>query len=436
MVEPYDVYDDSGTPRLVGADALGPRLLSVRNDADGDDDFLENADIDPDSAFLLLDDVANNDFTIDGIHVTDDADSDSIYSPVAVGAAGTNYGLAAGTTTQDTELAYEWGVTSGTIAANVPDGDEQVVLKLSVDDIDITQAFSYIYRPAVGELDDINGGATTINGNVVIGTTATAAANVTSRSGTIAGNVGLRNTDAANGTNDTIVVTLPAGLAGVSSTDKLVIQNVRVNGRFYTIMVPAPNAVESTTQSSRTEPTGVSLSAEIYKHVYLEDSNLVGEIRTSSDFGGAGSFLFPDAAIGTSTPRFLFREDIKEATATWIADGVDDDTDVITAGVTATATDQVVSFTGTASKVTGTAHAIDVQLDPVASGSVSETTTKYVGRGAQLQVTATDFSNQSSSFVITFQKGHAGTSFDIDASGGASDDEQVILNLISGTAVK
>jgi hypothetical protein len=440
MVEPYDVYDDSGTPRLVGADALGPRLLSVRNDADGDNDFLENADIDPDSAFLLLDDVANNDFTIDGIHVTDDADSDSIYSPVAVGAAGTNYGLTAGTATQDTELAYEWGVTSGTIAANVPDGDEQVVLKLSVNDADITQAFSYIYRPAVGELDDINGGVTAINGNVVIGTTATAAANVTSRSGTIAGNVGLRNTDAANGTNDTIVVTLPAGLAGVSSTDKLVIQNVRVNGRFYTIMVPAPTAVESTTQSSRTEPTGVSLSAEIYKHVYLEDSNLVGEIRTSSDFGqdavATGSFLFPDAAIGTSTPRFLFREDIKEATATWIADGVDDDTDVITAGVTATATDQVVSFTGTASKVTGTAHAIDVQLDPVASGSVSETTRKFVGRGAQLQVTATDFSNQSSSFVITFQKGHAGTSFDIDASGGATDDEQVILNLISGTAVK
>jgi len=108
---------------------------------------------------------------------------------------------------------------------------------------------------------------------------------------------------------------------------------------------------------------------------------------------------------------------------------------VITAGVTATATDQVVSFTGTASKVTGTAHAIYVQLDPVASGSVSETTTKYVGRGAQLQVTATDFSNQSSSFVITFQKGHAGASFNLDG-GAVTDDEQVILNLISGTAVK
>ncbi len=70
MVETYDQYDNSGTPRLVGADALGPRLQSVAYVAGND----------PDGSFLLLDDVANNDFAITNGHMTSNADQMTVFT--------------------------------------------------------------------------------------------------------------------------------------------------------------------------------------------------------------------------------------------------------------------------------------------------------------------------------------------------------------------
>ncbi len=449
MVETYDQYDNSGTPRLVGADALGPRLQSVAYAAGND----------PDGSFLLLDDVANNDFAITNGHMTSNTDTDSIYTSEAT-AAGADYSLGGG---DDTEIGYEWGYDpdgTGVIVDSVPAGNELMLLKTNVDDVSINTAFAFIYRPAEGSVATMTA-ATIVDGSAdatVWGTSAlasrqgTIAANSTFAAGTAntasfvsgdtlaaTGSVGLRNNDHANGAKDTLVVALPSlAAADVDQGDMLVIQNVVVDGVYYTITVDAPAAVLSTTDSSNTEPD-ISSLIKIYKQVYLPintgaSGDLVGDVGTGDSYGGAaGPYLFSTDSA-SSEPIFTFREDISATglTATW-GIGVDDDT-----GVNNTSTDQVVAFTGTAAKVTGAGNErqVNVTLDALASASVTEATTKYVGRNATLTVAAQDYAGNASSFIITFMKGHGLVGFNVDGSGATDNDETIILNMISGDAIK
>jgi len=340
-----------------------------------------------------------------------------------------------------------------------------MLLKTNVDDMNIDQAFAFIYRPAEGSVATMTA-ATIVDGSAdatiwassalasvsstafAAGTAATASyvsggdttvAPVTGQTVGTAGEVGIRDNDHANGAKDTLVVALPSlAAADVDQGDMLVIQNVVVDGVYYTITVDAPAAVLSTTDSSNTEPD-ISSLIKIYKQVYLPintgaSGDLVGDVGTGDSYGGAaGPYLFSTDSAA-SEPIFTFREDISATglTATW-GIGVDDDT-----GVNNTTTDQVVDFTETAAKVTGAGNErqVSVTLDALASASVTEATTKYVGRNATLTVAAQDYAGNPSSFTITFMKGHGLVGFNVDGSGATDNDETIILNMISGDAIK
>ncbi len=149
---------------------------------------------------------------------------------------------------------------------------------------------------------------------------------------------------------------------------------------------------------------------KIYKQVYLPiDSGLSGDLV--GDIGVADSFCEHNLACCQLLLQILTarlhqsREDIVSVTATWFSE-------LMTISlVPALLPTQVVDFTETAAKVTTGApggnidRMVNVTLDALANGSVTETTTKYVGRDAELTVTATDYAGQSSSFTITLKKG-------------------------------
>jgi len=288
------------------------------------------------------------------------------------------------------------------------------VIKLNDDDINIDNAIAYVYLPVAEELDDFQGG--TVNTTIVASGELSLAGGLTNQAAggvgaAVAGDVGMRNDDDNNGGNDTLVVELP-GVAGVSSTDILVIQNVLgPDDVYYSIHIAAPEAIATTVAPSTTEPTA---SATIYKQVFLADAtnNGLAEIQSGTQFGAA----VPDYSARV---YLTYREGVDTAVASWTKVGTDDD-----AGEADL--DQI-NFSASASDTNGY---VTITLDPVAAGSLTESTNKIVGNDAELTVTATDFSGQSSTVLFTLQKGH-GTQAGIGAVNTGTADLP-ILNIISG----
>ena len=433
-VERADAYDgDDGTAPTT-ANGVGPRLVGTDNDGPR----LETQNATPatvgsiNEAFLHVD--SSSGLSVTGLHATDDADGDSIYTPDTTA----NYAVSA---TEDIPLSYVWGydaavpspANAAATTVDIAPTDSTVLAVIKLDqDVDVTQAISYIYRPNREEIDDFNGG--TINTTVVASGTLASALNVTYSSGArVAGEVGHRANDANNGGFSTLVVELPAPPdSTVWSTDALVIQNIlnTADDTYYSIHIKAPVATATTVSPGTTEPNPVEgTDLVIYKQVFLGDGtvasgqtdNIVEEIRSGLAFGNANSDFSANAHL-------QYREEINTATATWTA-GSDDDA----------AEAEEISFTPS---VTDSNGYVTVVLDPVAAGSITEATTKFVGNDAALSVTATDFSGKASSATITLQKGHGSASnasndFDLDNGGNADDDNQEIpiLNIISGSAI-
>jgi len=405
-VEEYDRYltdavVGNATPRLIGTDGDGPLLQTQA---------VTPATVGNIGEAVLYADSSNS-ISITAVHVTDDQDGDSIYTPDTTA----NYALSA---TADMPLGYVWGFDpdgTGTATANVPAANSAlVVIKLNDDDININDAIAYVYRPVAEELDDFQGG--TVNTTIVASGELSLAGGLTNQAAggvgaAVAGDVGMRNDDDNNGGNDTLVVELP-GVAGVSSTDILVIQNVLgPDDVYYSIHIAAPEAIATTVAPSTTEPTA---SATIYKQVFLADAtnNGLAEIQSGTQFGAA----VPDYSASV---YLTYREGVDTAVASWTKVGTDDD-----AGEADL--DQI-NFSASASDTNGY---VTITLDPVAAGSLTESTNKIVGNDAELTVTATDFSGQSSTVLLTLQKGH-GTQAGIGAVNTGTADLP-ILNIISG----
>jgi len=418
--EAYDAYDNAGTPRLVGVDGQGPIIQTtvIEQPLNTGYDAAAGAD-DVDRMFLHAD--SSNGISVTSIHATAAGDTDSIYTADTTA----TYDITGG----DVSVAHVWGYASTGITANNPTTATQLVVKLNVNDADIDSAIAYVYRP---DADAVDGGATTFtNTNTITGTgglnavgVASPAANASFSSGAAGtvGEVALRDNDANNGSNDTLVVELPTTLAGVTSGDVLVIQNVLVDDVYYSIHVAAPAAVNETVTATSTTEAGLSLpSVTLYKLVQLSNNDAVGELRTGNEFGfTTGNYR--------DTGTVTYREEVASATIAW-GIGVDDNT----AGASTT-TDEVVNFTASATVDTTDNAEVDYTLDGVASGSVSESSDQIVGDGATLTVTATDEAGNSSNVVFTFRKGHGVTQFDSGA-GSNADGEDVILNIISGSAI-
>jgi hypothetical protein len=433
-VERADAYDGADGAAPTTANGIGPRLVG----ADNDGPRLETQNTTPaavgniNEAFLHVD--SSNGLSVTGLHATDDADGDSIYTPDTTA----NYAVS---TTEDIPLSYVWGydaaatspANAAATALDIAPTDSTVLAVIKLDqDVDIAQAISYIYRPDREQIDTFSGGV--INNTVVASGNLASAVAVTYSSGArVAGEVGVRLNDTNNGGFSTIVVELPAQTE-VWSTDVLVVQNIlnTADDTYYSIHIKAPVATATTVNPGTTEPNPSEVTdLTIYKQVFLGDGtvaaaqtdNIAEEIRSGLSFGVANADYSANAHL-------QYREEIDSAAATWAA-GTDDD---------ATDADQV-NFTTSTTDSNGY---VTVVLDPVAAGSVNETVNndKFVGNDATLTVTATDFSGKPSIATITLQKGHGSASnasndFDLDGGGNADDDNQEIpiLNIISGSAI-
>jgi hypothetical protein len=431
-VERADAYDgaDGATlgaaigPRLVGADAQGPKIQTsaMSKPLNAGYDAVTAGNDDVDRMFLYAD--TANGIAVSSIHATEVTDTDSIYTadtaaPYAVGA------------NLDVSLAHVWGYATTGITANVPTADSTLaVIKLNVNDVDTDSAMAYIYQPTNGER--VDGGTTFANTETITGSgPINAAGQATTFSGTRTnvGVIGIRNNDANNNSLDTLVVELPApGGNTVSSGDMLVIQNLLVDGTYYSIHIPAPAAVQDTTAATATTESALpAAGATVYKLVQLVNTDAVGELRTGNEFGNTTNNY-------RDTGTLQFNEELSAASASWTI-GTDDFANGVNGGAAAnTTTDEVVTFTVTASVDATQAEELDYTLDAVASGSVTETATKVVGNNASLNVTATDVAGNASTLVLTLKKGHGVTTFN-SGGGNNADGEDVILNTISGSAI-
>jgi hypothetical protein len=415
-VERYDQYVSTSTPRIVGADGQGPILQTADRSAWAND---------IDTAFLHLD-ATNTSLSVTSVQATAVADGDSIYTPDTVA----NYDTAGGDVTLSHVFGYD---PDGAGAITAQASNALAVLKLNVSDATIADAFAYVYRPAVETTDAYNNAAA---GTTIVLTDGianeTPASGTSSLAAVASGEVRMRDNDANNGSNDTLVVELPTIAGGVSNGDHLVIQNVLVDDVYYTIMVNAPAAVANTTAPATTEALLIANSLptiNIYKQVYLDTANAAADfsnLRTSTDFGGAlGPYSF--------TGALNYRERVTNPVVTWNTLGTDNNG--------TNTTDELVTFVnGTSGTVvtTGagaTPQQVDFTLNAVTAGSVNEVTTQTVGNDAVLKIETSDFSGQSSIVNIQLQKGHGATGVDTDNGGAVQSDQSVILNIISGSAI-
>jgi hypothetical protein len=434
-VERADAYDGvdgavlggAAGPRLVGADTQGPKIQTsaVSKPLNVGYDAVTAANDDVDRMFLYAD--SANGIAVTSIHATEVTDTDSIYTPDTVAPFAVGASL-------DVSLAHVWGWASGVIAANNPTANSTLaVIKLNVNDVDIDSAIAYIYQPINGER--VDGGTVFANTNTIIGTGGMNAAGIAtsfSSAGVGAvGEVGLRNNDANNNSLDTLVVELPnlTGTPGVSQGDVLVIQNLLVDGIYYSIHIPAPAAVaDATTVTPVVEGDLPASGANVFKLVQLQNTDSVGELRTGNEYGNTTNNYRDAGALN-------FNEALSAATAIDWNLGTDDSSATINAGAAgSTNVDEVVIFTAAATVNALQAEELDYTLDAVDSGSVTETALRVVGNNAALNVTATDVAGNASRLVLTFRKGHGIVTFNSGQAGNA-DGEDVILNTISGSAI-
>jgi hypothetical protein len=414
-VETYDQYDGANTPALLGADEQGPIVQTV---AQG----LASPYLDADEVFLHEDTSAG--FAVASMHVTAAGDTDSIYSAAGL-TAGAGYTVGANA---DVSVAHVWGTATGTtITANTPNG-ELLVIKLDTDAVDVTDAVAYYYQPE-NTTDTVDGAAVTFTNTITVAPTGQLTAGV-ALAGSVnvaPGEVGLRDNDANNGDNDVLVVAFPNLTARtIASTDALVIQNVKVGGVFYSLHIAAPAAVNELVTATPVAEANLSLpTVTYYKHVLLGAD--VEALQPGNDYGPTG---YTAAAAYTATGTISYREAVQSASATW-AIGVDHDTTG-----TSTTTDAVVDFSESASVGTGANDGtVTYNLDALAAGSVSESVNQTVGHNSSLTVTTTDFSNQTSTLVMTFRKGHDESLGDVDNNGAVQENELAILNIIDGSAI-
>jgi len=425
-VENYDQYDNSGTPELVGVDALVPKLQQDDSSLGSDNTFLY--DVTTASGITLAAAHANADAT--------DADSIYTYDSTAGAAPGVN-------NEDDYPLFHFWGYNSTTSATTVT--ASRAVLKLSgVTTIDAQYAQAYIYSPD-NTAHDIGEALTEAEAENII----TASLIVDDSASAAQGNAGMVDEE-----NDATVsatgVTAPALLVGIpayggatwdSDGDILVVEDVVLDGVPHTLHFTIPSHTTTELTSDVLEIDNLP-TMKVYRKVSLAGLDLLGAPPSDNDNAHlrAGNTVTVDLAPNAFT--FTYREDLASVNSSIsYTTGSDFGT---TAGNN---TDDRVTFTSTSAALNATnANQVDVNFDFNTEGASPE-----IGHGATFTVVATDFDGESSSFTITLNVGHGFLGIDggaanavdtvndgvaDEAADGYAEIVDPILNVISGNAVE
>ena len=172
-----------------------------------------------------------------------------------------------------------------------------------------------------------------------------------------------------------------ADKTSVGSDDILVIDSVKANGIEYVFHLSPPNVTNSDTGVVETvaSVSGAPLVLKVYRKVYL-DINMAGiaaDNKTSSNDLSNSREL-----------NFNFLENLASASATYSAGSPTNMT-----GADFTVSAEIASSNQakiTLSNPTGT----------------TDSAGRYVGDGAKISLTATDFSGNSNTYSLTFKLGH------------------------------
>jgi len=397
----------ASTPSIIGADGQGPRLLATTY----------AATTDAEGTFLLQDNSGT--LSISAAHATATTDSDVVFT-------NNNDAVYLASGTDDAEVNRVWGYDS-TTAANGRSTNSRLVIKFNTA-VDISDALAFIYVPTNEEVSDTANIANVVRTTDALPATAGGTFSATAR---IAGEVAQVDSDGDGAFTDenNVVVELPdyeaALTVNIASTDKLVIQNIVVGGVHYSVHINAPEI--SNAASTSTETSG--LTYIVYRHVHLGAANEVDGILVGTSF---------TTAAPSFSGQLQYHEEIDTASVSVAFSGngaVDDDTTNFTGiggTVTTTTTDEVVALSTTSASATN--NTISYTLDALSAGSVAEGVNKVVGRNSTLTVTASDFSGNQTTAVITLMKGHGRVAVDLSGA-GADENEKVLLNTISGDAV-
>jgi len=436
-VENYDQYDNSGSPELVGTDELTCKLQQDATPRDGNTTNTFLYDVTSSAGITL---VAAHGNAQTGVGAGDDADSIYTYDSTPAFPGANNE--------DDYPLFLFWGHNTSTSVTNAIT-PVRANLKLGgVTNIDTTNAQAYIYAPANAEIDE-NLLVTEANIESYI----FALDNIFDSAGVALGQPGdaAGDDDATVTSSGAAAPTLSVGIpdyngdAWDSTTDKLVIEDVLLDGVPYTLhfSIPQHTTADSAAATLVTTETNSSTlpTLTVYRKVQVSGPAFVADNDDDADNANLRAGNAVTTAFNPAI-SFDFREDLKDVTSS-INYTIGSDPDA----AAATPDDDRVTFTST-SAVKNATNANQVDVSFVFS---TEGTTKYIGHGATFTVAATDYDDNQCSFTVTLNLGHGALASDdisgnatIDTNDGATDSDNnnvaeivdPILNVISGNAVE
>ncbi|MBT7204189.1 MAG: hypothetical protein HN867_12010 [Deltaproteobacteria bacterium] len=417
MVEYYDSYitnkgrpvdnrSNQFGPRLVGSDGLVPKMIA------------KNASVSNDNVFLM--EVVDHGIQIvsafgtgadNGTHLT----GSGLYfdaGPTTTGDVNNSTDNSSSATQNDYPLYRFWN-SAGTNAQD----------NASTNNNTRTRAVITFNSGSILTDHDLDGKAyikgylDNDNTSLITQTTTTLMRqSVALANGAMSG-VGVDNGTFEVDNNTKIIVGIPdytfttdnttADKTSVESSDILVIDGIEVNGIEYVFHLSPPNVASSDTGITETVSSGSSAypNLKVYRKVYLDVSmdGIAADNKTNSS--------------DIANPReltFNFLENISSASTTYTVGSPTNMTGV--------------DFTESATVLSNNQAKISL-ANPTGT---TDSAGRYVGDGAKISLTATDFSGNSNTYTLTFKLGHNEESpiTNINDIGGINP----IHNLIESTA--
>ena len=391
-VEYYDAYLTNGGgptndrsnqlgPRLVGADNLRPKIGPADNSSSNDNVFLMEV---TDHGLQIVSAFGTG--ADNGTHLMGDG---RYYNdgPTLTGDVNNLVDNSSSATQNDYPLYRFWNSDSSNADDNASTNNNtktRAVITFA-DGTVLADADSDGKAYIRGYLDNDNTSLTTQTTTTLMRQSAALANGSTTGSPVNAGSFSVDN-------NTKLIIGIPdytfttdnttADKTSVGSDDILVIDGIEVNGIEYVFHLSPPSVASSDTGLTETVSSGSSAypNLKVYRKVYLDVSldGMAADNKTNSN--------------DNDNPReltFNFLENLASASATYIAG-----TPINLTGV---------DFLQESAAVSGNNQATVSLAKPT---ETTDTTGLYVGDGAKISLTATDFSGNSNTYTLIFKLGH------------------------------